>query len=184
MGLVGRVRIRFSGSPPSHGKLLDWLAVDLMENGWDLKRLLSEWFPPPRQSSKIDSSPLSGIPKIACLPGVRACISAEMVRKPFYQRFAEPKDVWSAGDASATGSCPQDRIRRKTRLGNQRGRGSLPSGTVYFLAEDFPYPSMSAFDAPNREVCSIRRNHINTPMQALVTLNDPVFMKRLRLWAG
>ena len=71
------------GSPPSHGKLLDWLAVDLMENGWDLKRLLRQMVSSTayRQSSKIDSSLLERDPQNRLLArGPRFRISAEMVR--------------------------------------------------------------------------------------------------------
>ena len=170
------------GSPPSHGKLLDWLAVDLMENGWDLKRLLRQMVSSTayRQSSKIDSSLLERDPQNRLLArGPRFRISAEMVR----DQTLFLSGLLSRKMYGPPVMPPQPEVARKTAFGGKLdwetsvGEDRYRRGLYTFWRRTSPYPSMSAFDAPNREVCSIRRNRTNTPMQALVTLNDPVFVE-------
>ncbi|HAY74640.1 MAG TPA: hypothetical protein DCY32_03110, partial [Opitutae bacterium] len=133
-----------------------------------------------RQSSKIDSSLLERDPQNRLLArGPRFRISAEMVR----DQTLFLSGLLSRKMYGPPVMPPQPEVARKTAFGGKLdwetsvGEDRYRRGLYTFWRRTSPYPSMSAFDAPNREVCSIRRNRTNTPMQALVTLNDPVFVE-------
>lgn len=170
------------GELPSNQPLLDWLAVELMESGWDLKHLLKIIISSAtyRQSSKITPERYEADPGNRWLArGPRFRISAEMVRDqalavsgllsenmygPPVRPFQPELGLKAAfgGDTDWKTSEGEDRHRR---------------GIYTTWRRSNPYPSMAAFDAPNREVCTIRRDRTNTPLQALVTLNDPVYVE-------
>lgn len=170
------------GDLPSHPLLLDWLAVDLRESGWDLKRLLklivtSATY---RQSSKCSADLLAADPSNRLYSrGPRFRISAEMVRdqalfvsgllsgKMFGKPVNPPQP--ELGLKAAFGSATD----WKTSSGDDRYR----RGIYTAWRRSSPYPSMAQFDAPNREVCTVRRIRTNTPLQALVTMNDPVYVE-------
>jgi hypothetical protein len=170
------------GEPPSHPELLDWLALELVRSKWDLKHFLrllvtSSAY---RQGSKVTPEALAADPENRLLSrGPRFRLSAEMVRdqalavsgllsskthgpsvRPFQPAFDLRAAFGSALDWKA--SAGEDRLRR---------------GLYTEWRRSSPYPSMVTFDAPNREVCTLRRNRSNTPLQALVTLNDPVYVE-------
>ncbi len=171
------------GKPPSHPELLDWLAVSYMDHGWDTKwlvRLLvtSATY---RESSRITPEGLKKDPGnklLARAPRFR--LEAEMVRDQalalsglLSQKMKgpsvfppQPGGLWRAAfngrDRAWTTSRGEDRYRR---------------GLYTFWRRTIPYPSMTTFDAPSREVCSVRRIRTNTPLQAFVTLNDPVYVE-------
>jgi mono/diheme cytochrome c family protein len=170
------------GTPPSHPELLDWLAVELMDSGWDTRHLvrlmvLSSAY---QQSSHTPSDAREADPFNRLLSrGPRQRLSAEMVRDqalaasgllsnnlygpPVYPPAPKLGLKASFGQSTDwTDSTGDDRYRR----------------AIYtFLRRLQPYPSMEAFDAPNREVCSVRRIPTNTPIQVFVTLNDPAFVE-------
>jgi hypothetical protein len=170
------------GEPPSHPLLLDWLAVDLVDHGWDLKRLLKQIVMSATycQSSHVTPDLLEADPDNRLFArGPRFRISAEMVRDQALHvadllsprllgppvRPPQPNLGLSAAFGSATDwktSAGEDRYRR---------------GIYTTWRRSNPYPSMATFDAPNREVCTLRRSRTNTPLQALVTLNDPVYVE-------
>jgi len=170
------------GELPSHPELLDWLAVELRESGWDLKYLLKLMVTSAtyRQSSVVFETLYEIDPGNRLYArGPRFRISAEMVRdqvlfvsgllsdKMFGPpvRPPQPKMGLKAAFGSATDWTPSegdDRYRR---------------GIYTMWRRSNPYPSMAQFDAPNREVCTVRRIRTNTPLQALVTLNDPVYVE-------
>lgn len=170
------------GDPPTHPALLDWLAVEFMESGWDHRALLrtivlSETY---RQSSVMDPERASADPDAALLsryPRQRLC--AEMVRDHALaasgllsrKRFGpsvfppQPEGMWKAAfnnQRDWTTSEGEDRYRRALYV---------------FLRRTVPYPMLETFDAPSREVCTVQRVPTNTPLQALVTLNDPAFVE-------
>jgi len=171
------------GELPSHPELLDWLAVEFRDNlHWDTKALLrlivtSATY---RQSSKVTPEMLARDPRDRLLSHApRYRMEAEMIRD---QALAlsellasrvggpsvyppQPDGLWQAafnGERTWATSKGEDRHRR---------------GLYTFWRRTIPYPSMAAFDAPSRETCAIKRVRSNTPVQAFVTLNDPVFVE-------
>jgi hypothetical protein len=170
------------GELPTHPELFDWLAVDFVESGWDVKRLLKLLVTSAayRQSSAVTEELFARDPENRLLArGPRFRLTAEMVRDQALAvagllspklygppvRPPQPSLGLSAAFGSSTDWEPspgEDRYRRALYIQWRRSN---------------PYPSMSAFDAPNREVCTLRRDRSNTPLQALVTLNDPVYIE-------
>ncbi len=170
------------GELPSHPELLDWLATELVAGGWDLKSLVrllvtSATY---RQSSRVTPELIERDPDNRLLArGPRFRMSAEMIRdqalfvsgllsRRMYGPPVNPPQP-TLGVNAAFGSG----IDWKTSEGEDRYR----RGIYTRWRRSNPYPSMSAFDAPNREVCTLQRSRTNTPLQALVTLNDPVYVE-------
>jgi len=173
------------GSLPTHPELLDWLALRFMnEMNWSMKTLLKEMVMSAtyRQSSKASPELLRKDPANKWYArGPRYRLSAEQVRD---QALAvsgllsdkmygpsvmppQPEGVWQTvySGESWELSEGEDRYRR----------------AVYtFHKRTSPYPSFISFDATSREVCLVQRIRTNTPLQALVTLNDPVYQEAAR----
>jgi hypothetical protein len=170
------------GELPSNPELLDWLAVEFIESKWNMKQLLKLMVTSAayRQTSKVTPELLERDPDNRLLArGPRFRLSAEMVRDQalsvsgllstqMYGPSVKPPQP-ALGLSAAFGST----IDWKTSEGSNRYRRGLYTE----WRRSNPYPSMVTFDAPNREVCTIRRNRTNTPLQALVTLNDPVYVE-------
>ena len=167
---------------PSHPKLLDWLATEIVAMDWDVKAFLkllvtSDTY---RQNSHVTDKMAAMDPNNRLLArGPRLRLSAEMVRdqalavagllsSKMYGHPVKPPQP-NMGLKAAFGSG----IDWKTSKGEDRYR----RGIYTTWRRSNPYPSMATFDAPNREVCSVRRDRTNTPLQALVTLNDPVYVE-------
>lgn len=182
------------GQWPSHPELLDWLAVDFRENGWDRKRMIkliltSRTY---RQSSNTPPALLAKDPRNELLArGPRFRLSAEQIRdqalatsgllverlggpsvKPY-----QPGDLWR--QVSHYGSSPATSQTFVQDHGEKLHRRSLYT----YWKRTLPPTNLSTFDAPNREICSIGRLPTNTPLQALVTLNDPQFVEASRALA-
>ena len=170
------------GELPVHPELLDWLATELVRTHWDLKALVrllvtSAGY---RQSSRVTPELDERDPENRLLArGPRVRLSAEMVRDQalsaagllspkLYGPPVKPPQP-SLGLSAAFGSG----IDWQTSAGEDRYRRALYTT----WRRSSPYPSMATFDAPNREVCTVRRVRTNTPLQALVTLNDPVYVE-------
>lgn len=170
------------GEMPSHPELLDWLAIEYRERGWDTKALLrlivtSSVY---RQSAKVTPERLAKDPtNRLCTRGPRFRLEAEMVRDQALQLSGllsrkvggpsvyppQPPGLWQAafnGERTWATSTGPDRYRR---------------GLYTFWRRTVPYPSMATFDATSRETCTVRRIRTNTPLQAFVTLNDPVYVE-------
>lgn len=170
------------GDLPTHPELLDWLATELIRSGWDRKAFLrllvtSATY---RQSSQVTEQRLQLDPENQWFSrGPRFRMSAEMVRDQalFVAGLLSPKMYGppvnppqpALGLSAAFGSG----IDWETSTGQDRYRRGLYTS----WRRSNPYPSMVAFDAPSREICTVRRNRTNTPLQALVTLNDPVYIE-------
>ena len=170
------------GELPSHPELLDWLATEYIRSGWDTKHMLrlivtSSTY---RQSSQITPQlvlrdPLNRL--LARGPRVRqsaetlrdqALFVAGLLSRKMYGPPVHPPQPVN-GLAAAFGQSTD----WETSKGEDRYRRALYTR----WRRNLPYPSMIAFYAPERSVCSVRRIRTNTPLQALVTLNDPVFVE-------
>jgi uncharacterized protein DUF1553 len=179
------------GQWPSHPELLDWLAVDFADSGWDIKRLqkLIVTSATYRQSSQVLPEHLQRDPSNELLTrGPRFRIDAEMVRdQALYLggllsekmggravRPYQPEGIWEA--VAFKGS--------NTEYFKPDQGDSLYRRTLYtFWKRTAPLPSMVTFDAPNRESCVVRRARTNTPLQALVLMNDKQFVEAARYFA-
>jgi len=170
------------GSEPTHRQLLDWLAVAYMEDyGWSNKKLLkaivlSATY---RQSSETNKEKQEKDPYNYWLArGPRVRLSAEQVRdqalavsgllaKKMYGPSVmppQPEGIWLS---------PYDGSKWQESEGEDRYR----RGLYTYWKRTAPYPSMTTFDTPSREFCQSRRIRTNTPLQALVTMNDPVYLE-------
>lgn len=170
------------GEPPTHPELLDWLATELMRQKWDLKQLVKLLVTSAtyRQSSRVTPELWERDPNNVLLArGPRFRLPSEAVRdqalavsrllsRKMYGPPVKPPQP-PLGLSAAFGSG----IDWKTSEGEDRYR----RGLYTTWRRSNPYPSLAAFDAPNREVCTLRRDRTNTPLQALVTLNDPVYIE-------
>ncbi|BDC48294.1 hypothetical protein F183_A06100 [Bryobacterales bacterium F-183] len=176
------------GEPPVNQDLLDWLAVDFRENKWDVKRfykqiLMSNAY---RQSAAATPDKLAKDPDNRLLSrGPRFRMDGEMVRdyalassglmnteiggpsvKPY-----QPEGVWEA--VAMIGSNTRD---YKQDHGDKLYRRSMYT----FWKRSAPPAQMEIFNAPTREACTVRRERTNTPLQALVTMNDIQFVEAAR----
>ena len=170
------------GDLPTHPELLDWLATEFMAQNWDAKSFLKMLVTSAayRQSSRVTPELQERDPDNVLLArGPRFRMPAEVVRDQalavsgllsgkMYGPSVRPPQP-SSGLTAAFGSS----LDWKTSEGEDRYRRAL----YVEWRRTSPYPSMATFDAPNREVCSLRRPRSNTPLQALVTLNDPVYVE-------
>lgn len=176
------------GELPSHPELLDALAIEFIESGWDVKAMLRLMVTSSayRQSSKVTPELAERDPDNRLLArGPRVRLSAEMVRDVslaatglLSQKMLGPSvkpPQPSSGLSAAFGSG----LDWQTSAGEDKYRRALYTA----WRRSSPYPSMMTFDATNREVCTIRRNRTNTPLQALVTLNDPVYVEAAMMLA-
>ena len=176
------------GRPPSHPELLDWLAAEFVDKGWDTKYLIrllvtSATY---RQSSVVPPALLARDPENEFLARQnRFRLEAEMVRdnalavsgllvrtiggasvKPYqpvgyWENLQFPKRKWEHDED-----------------GNQYRRGLYT-----FWCRTFLHPALLAFDAPTREECTVERPRSNTPLAALVLLNDPTYVEAARVFA-
>ncbi|MBK8500735.1 MAG: DUF1553 domain-containing protein [Saprospiraceae bacterium] len=175
------------GSLPSHPELLDWLAVDFVENGWNLKRLIRQMVTSAtyRQSSVIrpelqDLDPDNRL--LARSPRYRR--SAEMIRDQILANSGllnrtiggpsvfpyQPPGLWK--EAMTHSFFPE----YQTDYENGLYRRSIYT----FWKRLMPPPNMLVFDASTRSECQVRRQRSNTPLQALVLLNDPQYIEGCR----
>lgn len=170
------------GSLPSHPELLDWLAVELCDSGWNVKRLLKTIVMSAtyRQTARVTSELLEQDPRNVWLSrSPRRRLEAETIRDQALALSGllshklggpsvyppQPDGLWRVafdGTRSYPTSTGEDRYRR---------------GLYTVWRRTIPYPSMATFDAPSRETCTFRRLPTNTPLQAYVTLNDPVYVE-------
>ena len=173
------------GERPSHPELLDWLAADFVEHGWDIKRLQkliisSSTY---RQSSANrrryeDQDPDN---RFLCR-APRFRLSAEEIRDSALSisGLLNP----SIGGPSVFPYQPANYLSSIGKGWKESEGGSLYRRGLYtFWRRTMLYPSFQIFDAPSREFCSVNRPRTNTPLQALVTLNDPAFVEAARVFA-
>ena len=182
------------GEWPSHPELLDWLAVEFVASGWDVRALLrtmllSETY---RQSSATTAEALARDPDNRLLArGPRFRLPAEFIRDAALKTSGLlveqlggpsvlpylPGDPWR--EISHYGSTPATAQSFIQDHGEKLYRRSLYT----FWKRTLPPPNLALFDAPNREVCTLERGSTNTPLQALVLLNDVQFVEAARAFA-
>ncbi len=174
------------GSQPTHPKLLDWLAVDFVEKGWDMKGVIKQIMMSAtyRQSSKVTGQHRQLDPENLLLSRApRFRLKGEFIRdqalllsgllqteiggpsvKPY-----QPPGLWN-----------EVALSRNVKFVRDNG-GKLYRRSLYtYWKRSAPHPAMMIFDAPTREKCVVKRPRTNTPLQALVTLNDEQFVEASR----
>jgi hypothetical protein len=180
------------GEPPVNPQLLDWLACEFMDSGWDVKHMVrllatSDAY---QQSAAATPELITRDPDNQLLAhGARFRMPAEMIRdlalstsglldsriggpsvKPY-----QPGDLW--GELAHQ----KHNYHFSAQLFVQDHGADLYRRTMYtFWKRSVPPPNLNALDAPSREVCTVRRERTNTPLQALVLLNDPTFVEAAR----
>ncbi|MGE3312870.1 MAG: DUF1553 domain-containing protein, partial [Limisphaerales bacterium] len=170
------------GEPPVNQALLDWLACELRDGGWDVKRFLKLLVTSAayRQSSRVTPEALEKDPDNRLVSrGPRFRMSAEMVR----DQALAAAGLLSERMYGPSVRPPRPNLDLRAAFGGNLdwqpspGEDRYRRGIYTEWRRTSPYPSMATFDAPSREVCTLRRSRSNTPLQALVTLNDPVFVE-------
>jgi Protein of unknown function (DUF1553)/Protein of unknown function (DUF1549)/Concanavalin A-like lectin/glucanases superfamily/Planctomycete cytochrome C len=179
------------GQAPSHPELLDWLAVEFRESGWDVKRFFKLLVTSSayRQSSQANEAKLKADPENRLLSrGPRFRMDGEMVRD--YALAASGLLVPSIGGPSVKPYQPQGiwetvaMIGSNTQFYKQDSGDKLYRRSLYtFWKRSAPPASMEIFGAPTRESCTVRRERTDTPLQALVVMNDPQFVEAARALA-
>ncbi len=179
------------GEMPSHPELLDWLAVDFRDHGWDVKRLIKQYVMSAtyRQSAAISKEKLARDPdNILLARSSRKRLTAEGVRDLALassgllikdiggpsMKVYQPKGIWESS-TSGRGVL--------ARYVQDHGDDLYRRGLYSFIKRTVPPPGMLVFDASNRDQCEVNRMRTNTPLQALLLLNDPVILESARVFA-
>ncbi len=179
------------GALPTHPELMDWLAVEFMESGWNVKALLktmvlSHTY---RQSSKVSKELREKDPNNAYLARSNSYrLPAEMIRDNALA--ASGLLVQTVGGVSVKPYQPGDLWIEKNSFSHKllhyiesEGDSLYRRGLYTFIRRTSPHAAMTAFDAPNREVCIVQRENTSTPMQALVLMNDTQFVEASKILA-
>ncbi|MEZ6122133.1 MAG: PSD1 and planctomycete cytochrome C domain-containing protein [Planctomycetaceae bacterium] len=179
------------GERPTHPELLDWLAMDFVESGWDVKRCLKQMLMSAtyQQASRVTPEKLAADPENRLLArGPRFRLDAEVIRdqalavsgllvetiggqsvKPY-----QPDNIWEPVGFGGSNT---------SRFVQDKGDKLFRRSMYTFWKRTAPPPAMGTFDAPNRETCQVRRARTNTPLQALVLMNDIQFVEAARKFA-
>ncbi|PQO26802.1 DUF1553 domain-containing protein [Blastopirellula marina] len=180
-------------APPTNPELLDYLAADFRDHGWDVKRLIKSIVMSAayQQTSAVPAAKWEADPaNVYFARGPRLRLTAEQLRDASLAASGllneqiggpsvfpyQPAGLWEAiayGRDFTAQKYAQD-------YGDRLYRRSLYT----FWKRSSPPPNMSAFDAPNREFCTLSRSRTNTPQQALVLMNDPTFVEAARVMAA
>jgi hypothetical protein len=171
------------GELPSHPELLDWLAIKFMKSGWDMKSLakfivMSTTY---RQSSVATKERRQQDPENRLLShGPSARLTAEMIRdNALYASGLLNQDIGgkSVKPYQPEGLWEINSMRYEPDTGTAMYRRSL----YVLIKRSVPHPTLSTFDATSRSYCVVRRQKTSTPLQALVTMNDPTFIEASRV---
>ena len=180
------------GTPPSHPELLDWLATEFVASGWDMQAMLKLMLTSAtyRQSAKVTPEKLErDADNVLLSRAPRYRFDAEIVRDNALTvsgllhtkiggpsvKPPQPGGLWKA--VGFTGSNTDTFVK-------DTGADKVYRRSLYtFWKRTAPPPQMNILDAPSREACTIRRERTNTPMQALMLMNDPQFFEAARVFA-
>ncbi len=180
------------GEPPSHPELLDWLAVRFREDGWDVKRMMKRLVMSAayRQSSRVAPEKLAKDPENRLLArGPRYRLDAETLRdQALYVsgllaehlggpsvKPPQPAGLWEAVGYTSSNTA---------KFEADKGADKVHRRSLYiFWKRTSAPPQMTTFDAPSREACTVRRERTNTPLQALLLLNEPQMIEASRALA-
>ena len=180
------------GELPSHPDLLDWLAVEFRDGGWDVKKFVRMLVTSAtyRQSSVVSQELLAKDPENRLLArGPRYRLAAEVVRDqalavsglldprmggPSVYPY-QPPGLWEELMSRSDG----DQFTAQKYV-QSHGPDLYRRAMYTFWKRTSPPPALSAFDAPDRETCTVRRGRTNTPLQALVLMNDPTYVEAAR----
>ncbi len=179
------------GELPSHPELLDWLSLDFMSNGWNIKRLIKQIVMSGsyRQSAATDKEKqrvdpeniyLSRAPRIQLTAELQrdhvlasSGLLNEEIGGPSVKPY-QPKGIW---ESTTSG---RGKLRKYVQ---DHGDSLYRRGLYTFIKRTAPPPSMLVFDASNRDQCEVKRLRTSTPLQALVLLNDPQVLEASRVLA-
>jgi hypothetical protein len=184
------------GEWPSHPELLDWLAVDFAQSGWQVKRLIRQLVTSHayRQDAAVTNEAIQRDPENRLLArGPRKRLPAEFIRDsalaisglldsrlggPSVLPY-QPAGLWeelnSRGDSDNWSG---------QKFVQSHGADLYRRGFYTYWKRTCPPPNLGNFDAPDRETCTVQRPVTNTPLQALTLLNDPTFVETARVFAG
>jgi hypothetical protein len=177
------------GESPSHPELLDWLAREFIDSGWNVKGLLKQIVLSAtyRQDSAASPELMRRDPENRLLGrGPRFRLPAELIRDQAL--FISGLLEHHLGGPSVFPYQPAGLYKGMVVAADYPGTTYIESkgGDLYrrslytFWKRTVPHPTMTVFDAPDREVCVVRRSTTNTPLQALTLLNDPIFVEAAR----
>ncbi|MFM7222836.1 MAG: PSD1 and planctomycete cytochrome C domain-containing protein [Bacteroidota bacterium] len=179
------------GELPTHPELLDWLAVDFRESGWNIKRLIklivtsatyqqSETRSKKKQQTDPENKYYSYFPRIRLSAELQkdlilsaAGILNTEIGGPSVKPY-QPKGVWES-TTSGRGEL--------ARYVQDNGEKLYRRGLYHFIKRTAPPPSLLIMDASNRDQCEVTRLRTNTPLQALVLMNDPQYLEAARVLA-
>lgn len=171
-----------SGLQPTHPELLDHLAMQIRDvHGWRLKPLLKELVLSStyRQTNAVTPTLQERDAENRLLArGPRTRLTAEMIRDQ--SLFVSGRMEYQLGGPSVMPPQPQgvwQTVYSGAKWNTAEGAGRYRRALYTYWRRTSPYPSFLMFDSPTRDICSARRIATNTPLQALVTLNDPVYVE-------
>ena len=179
-----------SGEYPSNPELLDMLAMEFIESQWDVRAMLKQIVLSKtyRQASRMTPELKLKDPENRYFArGPRHRLSAETIRDNalaisglLVRKVGGP----SVKPYQPAGLWEDVTVERRGKYVADTGEGLFRRGMYTFWKRTCPPPAMVSFDAPNREVCVARRSRTNTPLQALVLLNDPTYIEAARVFAS
>ena len=175
--------------PPTHPQLLDWMAVELMDGGWSLKKVqrLIVTSATYRQVSNVTPEALARDPYNTLLArGPRFRVDAEIVRDIELKASGLLNE--RVGGPSVYPPAPDFLFQPPVSYGpknwfEDKGENRYRRALYTFRYRSVPYPMLQTFDAPNGDSSCVRRSRSNTPLQALTTLNEPFSMEAARALA-
>ena len=178
------------GEWPSHPELLDWMATEFVRSGWNRKAMhklivMSATY---RQSSRVSQALLEADPANRLIArGSRFRLPAEMIRDHALSTGGLLVG-WLGGESVRPYQPPglwDDVVYQNVpRFVQDHGEKLYRRSLYTYWKRSVPPPNMQAFDAPSREVCVLNRAKTNTPLAALVLMNDPTFVEASRKLAG